>query len=109
MPANLPAKLTRTNPTGGCHGSPWAQRIEPGTVVPCPKAHGPGLFPREPWGLAQGPEAHGPLLGNTVWERLRRGIFPYYSLGMSQMAPKYSGTVRGSRRAMLVIISHYCM
>ncbi len=39
---NLLVKLTRMNPKGGCHGSPWAQGIDTGRFAPATaQAQGP--------------------------------------------------------------------
>ncbi len=100
---NILVKPTRMNPKGGCHGSPWAQGIDTGRFAPAL------WVPWEPWaimflpGWPQGPMA--PLLGggNTLARGNAGEYSPYYSSGcaLPGWPPKYSGTVRGSRRDLL--------
>ena len=103
---NLLAKLTRTNPIGGCHRGPWAQGIDtgrfaPATFLPLGAPGSPWAFmflpgwPQGPWPPAGGGRIRSGR--GSAWE-----IFPYYSHrhALPRMAPKYSGTVRGSRRAI---------
>ena len=116
--ANLLAKPTRNEPLG--LGGPWGGyplgRSPPRGCIPLPKggAHGAlGPWPRTPripseplgamgaMGWPQGPWA--PLGGGDTLSRGSLGVSvsPYHSLRMSSpdAPPKYSGTIRGSRRA----------
>ena len=103
---NLPVKLTRTNPIGltlvGLPLPPSSQPSHqgihrgPGNPMSVPGSHHIlGLAQKAPWP---------PAGGNALWERQRRGIFPYSPrYALPGWPPKYSGTIRGSRYGFLPI------
>ena len=95
-------------------GSPWAQGIDTARfALPPSSPLGAMGAMGSPWVLGheltlpgnwgwQGPVAPLPGGENTLWERLCRGMFPLLFPWVCPpgMAPKYSGTIRGSRRAI---------